>query len=87
LQVRGSEAPVLRSRGEENDGLLGWRLQNADPTTDEKNGQAKIASSASQDAVVINSKKKKRGKTCKFKASNQQIATNLTIRSSWIKIC
>jgi hypothetical protein len=61
-------------------------MEVADPTTDEKNGQAKIASSASQNAVVINSKKK-RGKTCKFKASNQQIATNLTIRSSWIKIC
>jgi hypothetical protein len=60
-------------------------MEVADPTTDEKNGQAKIASSASQDVVVINSKKKERGKTCK--ASNQQIATNLTIRSSWIKIC
>jgi hypothetical protein len=35
-------------------------MEVADPTTDEKNGQAKIASSASQNAVVINSKKKER---------------------------
>jgi hypothetical protein len=34
-------------------------MEVADPTTDEKNGQAKIASSASQDVVVINSKKKR----------------------------
>jgi hypothetical protein len=44
-------------------------MEVADPTTDEKNGQAKIASSASQDVVVINSKKKREARLARLQTS------------------